>query len=122
MTPTTRLDHTADSPVALIKARAYKEGNSGIFIHLVIPLTLTHTGLGNLNQVVLPRSGSVRFFDYFGRTGNLTDGSVQANLVNPEPDLRFGSEGGPVPVQQWPNSEPNHIYSKKIEFIVNLII
>jgi len=71
---------------------------------------------------VLPRSGSVRFFDYFGRTGNLTDGSVQANLVNPEPDLWFGSEGGPVPVQQWPNSEPNHIYSKKIEFIVNLII
>src|SRR6266540_3869462 len=70
--------------------------------------------------LVLPRSGSVRFFDYFGRTGNLTDGSVQANLVNPEPDLRFGSEGGPVPVQQWPNSEPNHIYSKKIEFIVNL--
>ena len=73
-------------------------------------------------RLVLPRSGSVRFFDYFGRTGNLTDGSVQANLVNPEPDLRFGSEGGPVLVQQWPNSEPNHIYSKKIEFIVNLII
>ena len=43
--PTACLDHTADSPVPLIKARAYKEGNLGIFIHLVIPLTLRHTGL-----------------------------------------------------------------------------
>jgi len=62
---------------------------------------------------VLPRFGSVRFFDHFGRTMNLTDGSVQANLVNPKLDLRFGSQGGPVPVQQHPNSEPNHIYLKK---------
>ena len=29
--PTTRLDHNADSPVPLIKARAYKEGNLGYF-------------------------------------------------------------------------------------------
>jgi len=49
--------------------------------------------------VVLPRFGSVRFFDHFGRTMNLTDGSVQANLVNPKLDLWFSSQGGPVPVQ-----------------------
>src|SRR6266540_2544628 len=27
---------------------------------------------------------------------NLTNGSVQANLVNPKLDLRFGSQGGPM--------------------------
>ena len=44
---------------------------------------------------------------------NLTDGSVQANLVNPKLDLQFGSQGGLIPVQQHPNSGPNHIYLKK---------
>ena len=44
---------------------------------------------------------------------NLTDGSVQANLVNPKLDLWFGSQGGLVPVQQHPNSGLNHIYLKK---------
>ena len=43
---------------------------------------------------------------------NLTDSSVQANLVNPKLDLQFGSQGGPVPVQQHLNSGPNH-YLKK---------
>ena len=62
--------------------------------------------------LVVPRSG-VRFFDLFARTPNLTEGSVQANLVNPKPDLRFSSEGGPVLVQQRPNSKPNRIYWKK---------
>ena len=66
-----------------------------------------------LQKLVLPRFGSVRFFDHFGRTMNLTNGSVQANLVNPKPDLWFSSQGGPVPVQQHPNSGPNHIYLKK---------
>jgi len=62
---------------------------------------------------VLPRFGSVWFFDCFGRTMNLPDGSLQANLVNPKLDLQFGSQGGPVPVQQHPNSGLNHIYLKK---------
>jgi len=44
---------------------------------------------------------------------NLPDSSLQANLVNPKLDLRFGSQGGPVPVQQHPNSGLNHIYLKK---------
>ena len=59
---------------------------------------------------MLQRFGLVWFSDHFGRTENLTDSSVQAVSVNPELDLRFGSEGGLVPVLLWLNSEPNHIY------------
>ena len=70
-----------------------------------------------LPWLVLPRSGLVWFFDLFARTPNLTEGSVQANMVNPKPDLRFGSEGGPVLVQQHPNSKPNRIYWKKINLL-----
>jgi hypothetical protein len=72
--------------------------------------------------LVLPRFGSVRFSDHFGRTENLTNSSVQAVSVNPEPDLRFGSEGGLVPVLLWLNSEPNRIYLKKINLFINIFI
>ena len=70
------------------------------------------------NGIVMPRFGSVRFFDHFGRTLNLTNSSVQANLVNPEPNLRFGSKGSSVQVQQWLNPEPNQNYFKKRFFNV----
>jgi hypothetical protein len=44
---------------------------------------------------------------------NLTIGSVQANLVNPELNLWFSPKGGPVLVQQQPNLGPNHLFDKK---------
>src|SRR5467141_3366704 len=49
------------SAATTYQARAYKEGNLGILIRLVIPLTLRHAGLGNLDQgrlAALPSSMS----------------------------------------------------------------
>ena len=62
---------------------------------LVCVVTVINVNVDHLG-VVLPRFGSVRFFAHFGRTMNLTNGSVQANLMNPKPDLWFSSQGGPV--------------------------
>jgi len=64
------------------------------------------------NQVV-SKSGSVRFFGYFGGTVNATGGPVQANSVNFELNLWFGSKGGPVLILWCLNREPNCVYSKK---------
>ena len=65
-----------------------------------------------LAVLVVSKSGSVQFFECFGRTMNATDGPVHANWVNLELNHRFGSKCSPVPVLWCLNSEPNRVSPK----------
>ena len=75
-----------------------------------------------MEDVVVPKSGSVWFFDHFGWTLNQTSGPVQANWQNSELDLQFGSECSPVQVQRDLNHEPNSNLNNIIKIILIDII